>query len=113
MSHESETGSTHDAATGRHEPPRRAAVGWIKGTLRLFGPSVVVGLVAPFVFPGLRRAARPVTKGFIHGALSLSESFKEAATEAREQVSDWVAEVKAEREKEAQELASSQTKDDA
>lgn len=79
----------------------------------MFGPSVVVGLVAPFVFPGLRRGMRPVAKGLIEGAWSLSESFKDAAAGAREEVSDLLAEVKARREREAEELASSQNKQSA
>jgi hypothetical protein len=78
----------------------------IRGTFRLFWPSLVVGLVAPFVFPAIRRGAKPAAKGLIKGALSLSESIKEGAAAAREQFGDLLAEVKAEREIEAQELAS-------
>jgi hypothetical protein len=78
--------------------------------IRLFGPSLVVGLVAPFVFPPLRRAARPVAKELLKGGLLLTESLKEAAIEARDQLSDLLAEVKAEREREA--AQSESTKND-
>jgi hypothetical protein len=78
----------------------------IRGTFRLFGPSLVIGLVAPFVFPAIRRGAKPAAKGLIKGALSLGESIKEGAAVAREQFGDLLAEVKAERDMEAQELAS-------
>jgi Protein of unknown function (DUF5132) len=81
-------------------------MGWMKGTLRLFGPSIVVGLAAPFVFPGLRRSLRPVMEGVVKGGLALSESFKEAAADAREQMSDLLAKVRAEREQEALDAAS-------
>jgi hypothetical protein len=77
-----------------------------KGTLRIFGPSLVVGLIAPFVFPAIRRGAKPAAKGILKGALSLTESVKEGAALAREQLSDLVAEVKVERAQEAQESAS-------
>jgi uncharacterized protein DUF5132 len=78
----------------------------IKGTLRFFAPSIIVGLAAPFVFPAIRRAVRPAAKGLVKGTLSLSESIKEGAAEAREQLSDLLAEVKAEREAESQESPS-------
>jgi hypothetical protein len=71
------------------------------GTWRLLGPSLVVGLVAPYIFPALRRAVRPAAKGVIKSALNLSESVKEGAAGAREQLSDLMAEVRAEREQDA------------
>jgi hypothetical protein len=43
---------------------------------------------------------RPAAKGVIKGALNLSESVNEGAAGAREQLSDLMAEVRAEREKE-------------
>jgi hypothetical protein len=85
-------------------------MGGVRGTLRFFAPSLLVGLVAPFVFPAMRRAARPVVKGAVKGALSLSESMREGAAVAREEFSDLLAEVKAERERESAESAPS-TKD--
>lgn len=109
---------SHNAASESHEQgglagaraamvPRRSISAGVKGTIRFFAPSVLVGLVAPFVFPAVRRAARPVVKGIVKGALSLSESIKEGTAGAREQVSDLLAEVRAEREKEAAEGTSS------
>jgi hypothetical protein len=89
----------------------RSFVGGVKATLKFFAPSLLVGLVAPFVFPAMRRAARPVVKGAIKGALSLSESVKEGAAGAREHFSDLLAEVRAEREKEAADAASSANRD--
>ena len=79
-------------------------MGWIKATARLFGPSVAVGFAAPFIFPGLRRALRPVAKGLIQGGLSVGESFREAATATRAELSDLVAEARADREREARDL---------
>jgi hypothetical protein len=75
----------------------------IKKTLKLFGPSLLVGLAAPFVFPALRRALAPVARGLIKGGVLFTESIKEAATGAREQISDAVAEVKAEQDRDARE----------
>ena len=82
----------------------------VKGAVRFFAPSLLVGLAAPFLFPAVRRAVRPAAKGLIKGALSLTESIKDGATEAREQLSDLLAEVKAEREAEARESAPAREK---
>jgi hypothetical protein len=82
-------------------------MGGVKGTLKFFAPSLLVGLVAPFLFPAVRRAARPVVKGVIKGALSLGESMREGSAGAREQMSDLLAEVRAERDRESAESASS------
>src|ERR1700737_2376175 len=102
----------HSASTptvsAQHAPappgasPRRSFMRGIKGTLRFFAPSILVGLAAPFLFPPVRRAVRPAAKGLIKGTLSLSESIKEGAAGVREQLSDILAEVKAEREAESQ-----------
>jgi hypothetical protein len=81
----------------------------IKGTLKLFGPSILVGLIAPLIFPPLRRGLKPAAKGVMKTALALGESIKEGTANAREQFTDLLAEVKAEREQEAQRSAS--TKD--
>ncbi len=85
--------------------PRAAIVRGVTGTIRFLGPSLLVGLAAPFLFPAVRRAVRPAAKGLIKGALSLSESIKDGAGEAREHLGDLLAEVKAEREAEAKEAA--------
>jgi hypothetical protein len=75
----------------------------IKKTVRLFGPSLLLGLVAPFVFPPVRRAIGPVAKGLIKGGVLIAESLKEAATGVRERINDAVAEVKAEQDQDARE----------
>jgi hypothetical protein len=75
----------------------------IKKTVRLFGPSLLVGLVAPFVFPPVRRAIGPVAKGLIKAGVLFAESLKEAATGVRERINDAVAEVKAEQDQDARE----------
>jgi hypothetical protein len=75
----------------------------VKKTVKLFGPSLLVGLAAPFVFPAMRRAIAPVVKGMIKGGVLFTESIKEAATGVRERISDTVAEVKAEQDRDARE----------
>jgi hypothetical protein len=89
-------------STGSIGLSQRSIVTGVKKTVLFFTPSLTLGLVAPFVFPALRRAIRPAAKGLIKGALELSESVKEAASAGREQVSDLMAEVRFEREQEAQ-----------
>src|ERR1700682_6353607 len=83
--------------------PRGSFMRGVTGTLKFFAPSIMVGLAAPFVFPALRRAVKPAAKGLIKGTLSLSESIKDGAAGAREELSDLLAEVKAEREAESRE----------
>jgi hypothetical protein len=61
-------------------------------------PPVGVGIVAPFVFPAVRRGLKPAAKGLLKGALSFGESVHEGSAAAREYLSDLLAEVKAERE---------------
>jgi hypothetical protein len=73
----------------------------VKVGIRLFGPSILVGLAAPLVFPAVRRAIKPAARGLAQGVMSLVESVKDGASGAREQFSDFVAEAKAEREAEA------------
>jgi hypothetical protein len=73
----------------------------VKAGIRLLGPSILVGLAAPFVFPAVRRAIKPAATGMIRGVVSLVESIKDGASAAREQFSDLMAEAKAEREAEA------------
>jgi hypothetical protein len=100
------TGATPHAPGPSGTSPGTSFMRGVKGTLRFFAPSILVGLAAPFVFPPMRRAVRPAAKGLIKGTLSLSESIKEGAAAAREQLSDLLAEVKAEREAESQESTS-------
>jgi hypothetical protein len=54
----------------------------------------------------MRRAARPVVKGAVKGALLLSESMREGAALVREEYGDLLAEVRAERAQESAESAS-------
>jgi hypothetical protein len=56
-----------------------------------------VALAAPIVLPAVASVSRPLAKTLIRGYLALADSVKEFAAEAQEQVSDLVAEVKAER----------------
>jgi hypothetical protein len=93
--------------TGLSGPARGA----LKSTIRFFAPSVIVGLVAPLVFPAMRRAAAPVARGLVEGALTLGESIREGALHAREQMADMLVEVKAKREKEAAESAAAHKPD--
>jgi hypothetical protein len=88
---------------------RRFSMVPIKKTVRLFGPSLLVGLAAPFVFPIVRRAFGPVAKGLIKGGVLFTESLKEAATDVRERINDAVAEVKAEQDQDAKESRSSKS----
>jgi hypothetical protein len=97
---------SHDSNVDAHQlPPSAGSKRPFSHTLsigvRLLGPSLLVGLVAPALFPALRKAVRPAAKGFMKGALSLSESVKEGAVTAREQLTDLLTEVRAEREQES------------
>jgi hypothetical protein len=104
MSHETDShGASTAAPTGR---AHRSFTAPLRGTLRVFGPSLVVGLVAPFIFPPVRRAFRPIAIGLIKGGLLFGESIKEASDDAREHVSDLYAEAKAQLAREAEESAS-------
>jgi hypothetical protein len=64
-------------------------------------PSILVvlgvALAAPIVLPAVAAVSRPLAKTLIRGYLTLSDMAKEFAAEAGEQISDLVAEVKAER----------------
>lgn len=63
-------------------------------------PNIVLGvgvaLVAPVVLPAVAALMRPLAKGVIKGGLVLTDKMKEMTAEGSEQVSDLVAEVKAE-----------------
>lgn len=65
-------------------------------------PSILVvlgvALAAPIVLPAVAAVSRPLAKTLIKGYLVLSDMAKEFAAETGEQISDLVAEVKAERE---------------
>lgn len=64
-------------------------------------PSILVilgvALAAPIVLPAVAAVSRPLAKTLIKGYLTLSDMVKEFSAEAGEQISDLVAEVKAER----------------
>jgi hypothetical protein len=65
-------------------------------------PSILVvlgvALAAPIVLPAVAAVSRPLAKTLIKGYLVLSDMAKEFDAETGEQISDLVAEVKAERE---------------
>lgn len=65
------------------------------GTTVLLGVGAV--LVAPVLFPTAGAVLRPVAKGLIKGGLYLVDAAQEIIAEGSEQLSDLVAEVKAER----------------
>jgi hypothetical protein len=77
-------------------------------------PSILVvlgvALAAPIVLPAVAAVSRPLAKSLIRGYLVLADTVKEFAAEAGEQVSDIVAEVKAEHGQEAVAAAASQKK---
>jgi hypothetical protein len=59
----------------------------------------------------MRRAAAPVARGLVEGALTLGESIREGALRARERMGDVMVEVKAKRENEAAQAAAAQKPD--
>ncbi|HXG18527.1 MAG TPA: DUF5132 domain-containing protein [Methylomirabilota bacterium] len=67
--------------------------GW--GTTVLIG--LGVALAAPTLLPTVGAIIRPVAKGLIKGGLYIADSLQELVAEGSEQISDLVAEVKAER----------------
>jgi hypothetical protein len=66
--------------------------GW--GTAVLIG--VGVALAAPVLLPAAGAIVRPVAKGLIKGGLFVADSLKELVAEGQEQLSDLVAEARAE-----------------
>ena len=66
--------------------------GW--GTTVLVG--VGVALAAPVLLPAAGAVIRPVAKGLIKGGLFVADSLKELMAEGGEQLSDLVAEARAE-----------------
>lgn len=73
----------------------------LEDTLGSLGTAVLIGvgaaLVAPVLFPAAGAVLRPVAKGLIKGGLYLVDATQEILAEGSEQLSDLVAEVKAER----------------
>jgi hypothetical protein len=70
----------------------------LKGAVPSIMVVLGVALAAPIVLPAVAAVSRPLAKTLIRGYLTLSDMAKEFAAEAGEQISDLVAEVKAERE---------------
>ncbi len=64
-------------------------------------PSILVvlgvAMAAPIVLPAVAAVSRPLAKTLIKGYLALADTVKEYAAEAGEQISDLLAECKAER----------------
>jgi|GEM_PF-5781201 len=94
-------GASSTGSTGAKGSSQASLLRGVKKTILFFTPSLTIGLVAPFLFPAIRRAIRPAAKGLIKSALEIGESVKVAANAGREQVSDLMAEVQSEREQEA------------
>ncbi len=65
----------------------------IKGVAVGVGAVVGIGLISPL----LGDRGRPLAKGIVRGYLNLRDKLSEAGAETKEQLSDLVAEVKAER----------------
>jgi hypothetical protein len=78
----------------------------LKGTVPSILVVLGVALAAPIVLPAVAAVSRPLAKTLIRGYLTLSDMAKEFAAEAGDQISDLMAEVKAERQvSEAAEVA--------
>jgi hypothetical protein len=69
----------------------------LKGSVPSILVVLGVAMAAPIVLPAVAAVSRPLAKSLIKGYLVLADTIKEFAAEAGEQVSDLVAEVKAER----------------
>ena len=69
----------------------------LKGSVPSILVVLGVAMAAPIVLPAVAAVSRPLAKTLIKGYLVLADTIKEFAAEAGEQVSDLVAEVKAER----------------
>jgi hypothetical protein len=80
---------------------RRTAVALFEDGLKGSTGSILVilgvALAAPIVLPAVASISRPLAKTLIRGYLALADTIKEFTAEAQEQVSDLMAEVKAER----------------
>ena len=68
----------------------------IKGAVPSILVILGVALAAPIVLPAVAAVSRPLAKTLIRGYLALADTVKEYAAEAGENISDLMAEVKAE-----------------
>ena len=68
-----------------------------KGSLANILVVAGVALVAPVVLPVVVSMARPIVKGVIKGSMALADKAQELVAETGEQISDLMAEAKAER----------------
>ncbi len=77
--------------------------------LKLGVPGLLIGvgaaLAAPILLPATAAGLRPLTKTLVKGYLSLADSARGMFAEASEQLSDFVAEARAERTAEAEKPA--------
>jgi hypothetical protein len=73
---------------------------WLDDALSGWGTTVLIGvgvaIAAPVLLPAVGAVIRPVAKGLIKGGLHVADSLKEMVAEGGEQISDLVAEAKAE-----------------
>ncbi len=73
----------------------------LEDTMKLGVPGLLIGvgvaLAAPILLPATAAGLRPLTKSLVKGYLSLADSARGIFAEASEQLSDIVAEAKAER----------------
>jgi hypothetical protein len=69
----------------------------LKGSLTNILVVAGVALVAPVVLPVVLSMARPIVKGVIKGGMALADKAQELVAETGEQISDLMAEAKAER----------------
>ena len=68
----------------------------IKGAVPSILVILGVALAAPIVLPAVAAVSRPLAKTLVKGYLALAETVKEYAAEAGENISDLMAECKAE-----------------
>ena len=73
----------------------------LKGSLPTILIGVGVALAAPILLPAAAAGLRPLTKTLVKGGLYVADSVKELMSEAGEQLSDLVAEARAEQAAEA------------
>ncbi len=68
-----------------------------KGSLTSILIVAGVAIIAPVVLPVVMSMARPIVKGIIKGGMALADKAQEMVAETGEQISDIMAEAKAER----------------
>jgi hypothetical protein len=73
----------------------------LKGSFPTILVGIGVALAAPILLPAAAAGLRPLTKTMIKGGLYVADSVKELMAEAGEQLSDMIAEVRAEQAAEA------------